>query len=58
MTYHTKNDYRHSIGFYKDVDAAAISWTDIQTNTVARFLRQHHMGELLSEFIARTGAPF
>ena len=58
MTYVTKNDRKHGTTTYGDVDAAAINWTELQTNTVCRFLREHRMGEVLSEFIARTGAPY
>lgn len=58
MTYVTKNDRKHGTTTYPTVDAAAINWTELRTNTVCRFLREHHMGELLGEFIARTGAPY
>lgn len=58
MTHATKNDRKHGTHTYVDADAAAIDWTELATNTVYRFMREHRLGETLGEFIERTHAPY
>jgi hypothetical protein len=59
MTYATKNDRKHpGTRTYATADAAAINWFELRVNTINRFSREHHMAELLGEFIKRTGAPY
>jgi murein L,D-transpeptidase YcbB/YkuD len=57
MTYITKNDYRHGTKSYKDVDAAAIDWTQMRNDSIYAFMRDNtgHKDETLGEYIARTG---